>query len=121
MGLCPMRALRFVDRSCQTCAGKSASMGESAVGLAWGGAFWGGESPGRTVWCNNSVMFGSRLTRDFKAETGYFFRSLIVKYRQIGKKVHGCKETNIGDLRLELKASPSRFLRLALSCENCVF
>jgi hypothetical protein len=66
-------------------------------------------------------MFESHATSDIKPENGYFFRSGIVKYHQIGKKVRGCKETNIGGLQSELKAPPSRFLRSALSCENCVF
>jgi hypothetical protein len=46
---------------------------------------------------------------DFRHLFGYFFRSGIVKHRQIGKKVPGCKETNIGDLQSELKALPTLF------------
>ncbi|MBB2932767.1 hypothetical protein [Paraburkholderia silvatlantica] len=69
---------------------------------------------GRGGRCNNSVMWKGRATSDIPPETGYFFRSEIVKYRQIGKKVHGCKETNIGDLQSELKAPPPRFFAFGI-------
>jgi hypothetical protein len=92
-----------------------------AVRLAMGGHFGHCASTGRSGRCNNSVMLKSHASSDIQPETGYFFHTEIVKYHQIGKKVHGCKETNIGGLQSELKALPSRFLRLALSCENCVF
>ncbi|WP_143189367.1 hypothetical protein [Paraburkholderia lycopersici] len=72
----------------------------------------------RSVSRSDSVMVESHSSGGFKSLNGYFFRTQIVKYHQIGKKVHRCKETNMGNLQPELKAPPSHFLRLALSCEN---
>ena len=121
MRLCQIGALRFIDRSRLVCKSGVGVMPVKAVRPAMGGHSRLCAFAGRSGRCNNSVMVKSHATSDIRRKTGYFFRSKIVKYHQIGKKVHGCKETNIGGLQSELKAPPSRFLRLALSCENCVF